>query len=173
MDFNLQPFLEGKLVVIRPLQDSDFEVLYKVASDPLIWDQHQNKDRFAPKQFELFFDEALASMGALAIMDVKSNTVIGSSRFRIIDTKKKVIEIGWSFLGRDYWGGAYNREVKKLLINHTLQTFDKVVFYVNPKNYRSQRALEKLGAMRIDNSEMSWVLPKEKGVTFVIDSELK
>ena len=173
MDFDLQPFLESNLVVVRPLQVLDFVALYKVASDPLIWEQHQNKDRHTKENFTQFFNEAIDSKGALVILDKKNEEVIGSSRFKIIDVRNRIVEIGWSFLGRDYWGGPYNRAFKKLMVNHALQSFDKVVFYVNSNNYRSQKALEKLGAMKMIDTDKSWILPKEKGVTFVIDSELK
>lgn len=173
MNFNLQPILENEMVILRPLNAEDFDSLFKAASDPLIWEQHQNKDRYTKQAFQQFFDEAIGSKGACAILDKKTNKIIGSSRFKVSDTSERVVEIGWSFLSRDYWGGHYNREFKKLMVNYALQHFDRVVFYVNPKNHRSQRALEKLGAKRISNFERPWVLPKEKGVTFVIDSTLK
>jgi len=172
MDFNLQSILENDLVTLRPIVQKDFEPLFKVAADPLVWEQHQNKDRYTQEAFNQFFNEALASKGALVIVDNQTAHIIGSSRFRIIDEIESVIEIGWSFLGRDYWGGKYNRKCKKLMIDHALQSFERVVFYVNPKNFRSQRALEKLGAKRMDDFGKSWVLPKDKGVTFMIDAPL-
>jgi len=43
---NLQPVLENDLVKLAPLQESDFEALYRVASDPLVWEQHPNKNRY-------------------------------------------------------------------------------------------------------------------------------
>ncbi len=172
MNFDRQPSLENDLVLIRPLKAEDFDTLFAVASDPLIWEQHQNKDRHTLENFTQFFDWSLASKGALLILDKKNGTVIGSSRYKIIDAENGVVEIGWSFLGRDHWGGLYNREIKKLMVNYALDHFDKVVFYVNPKNFRSQRALEKLGAVKIEDFDSSWVLPKEKGVTFVIDKAL-
>ena len=173
MDFNLQPFLENDSVLLRPLREEDFDNLYEVASDPLIWEQHQNKDRFTHKIFTEFFEEAIVSKGAFAIVDKRTDKIIGSSRFKIIDSSAKIIEIGWSFLARNYWGGLYNHGVKKLMINYALKAFDKVVFYVHAENYRSQRALEKLGALKIIDFGKSWVLPKERGVTFVIDRQLK
>jgi len=172
MDFNSQPILENELVILRPLKSEDFDLLFKVASDPLIWGQHQNKDRHTKQAFKQFFDDAIESKGAFAILDKKADKVIGSSRFKVSDTSEGVIEIGWSFLGRDYWGGHYNREFKKLMVNHALKYFKMVVFYVHPTNYRSQRALEKLGALKMDDLSKSWVLPNHKGVTFVMDKVL-
>lgn len=172
MAFELQPRLKDELIEIRPLAVSDFEALYAVASDPLIWEQHQNKDRYLRDKFTLFFNESIASKGAVVILDARSNTVIGSSRFKCIDAHEGVVEIGWSFLSRDYWGGDYNRGFKRLMVNYALQYRAVVVFYVNNLNYRSQRAMEKLGAKRSLVADVPWVIPKEKGVTFVIDAPI-
>lgn len=173
MNFDLQPFLENDLVIIRPLKGEDFEDLFKVASDSLIWEQHQNKDRYILKEFNRFFEESLISQGALLIQDGQSKNVIGSSRFKIVDEIDSVVEIGWSFLARHYWGGLYNREVKKLMVNYALKSCGNVVFYVHPKNFRSQKALEKIGVKRLNETERPWVLPEEEGITYTISSPLK
>lgn len=172
MDFKLQPILENEKIRLRPLQQSDFEPLYAVASDPLIWEQHQNSDRHTIENFTKYFNEGIASKGALAILDTKTKKIIGSSRFKIIDAYAGVVEIGWSFLSKDYWGGVYNRAFKKLMVNYALEYFTKVVFYVNPKNIRSQKAMEKLGARRMKYLEESWVLKEDIGVTYAIAVKL-
>jgi len=169
MDINLQPYLENALVSLRPLGQSDFDDLFKVASDPIIWEQHQKKDRYTLENFTFFFRESIDSKGALVILDTSSNRIIGSSRFKIIDEVEGVVEIGWSFLGRKYWGGRYNRPFKKLMIQYALDHFKNVVFYVDSKNHRSQRAVQKIGGKRTEDMSRPWVLPKEKGVTFVVD----
>jgi len=109
----------------------------------------------------------------LVIIDVKTNELIGSSRFKIINLEEKVIEIGWSFLRRSYWGGYYNRTFKKLMVNYALQHYVYVVFYIHGKNYRSQRAVQKLGAEKMTFPGKSWVLREDVGVTYLIDSPLK
>jgi hypothetical protein len=58
-----------------------------------------------------------------------------------------VIEIGWTFLARRYWGGRYNGEMKRLMLEHAFQTVDEVVFIIGPENHRSRRAVEKIGAI--------------------------
>lgn len=172
MNFSLQPYLEGNLVVIRPLNEGDYEDLFKVASDPLIWEQHQHKNRYVSDEFTKFFKESLQSQGALIVLDCKNEKVIGSSRFKIIDELEGVVEIGWSFLAMEYWGGTFNKEIKKLMVNYALNNSKNVVFYVDPRNYRSQHALEKLGAKKLDNLKKSWVLPKNKVITYLINKEL-
>jgi N-acetyltransferase len=148
MSFDLQPTLEGKLLRLKPLHPEDWDDLYAVASDPLIWEQHPKKDRYKEEIFREFFREALESRGALIVIDSKDGQVIGSSRFHGYDTDKSEIEIGWTFLTRSHWGGLYNREMKQLMLRHAFRFVKSVVFLVGPENLRSQRALETIGAVR-------------------------
>jgi len=147
--FDLQPTLKGRLLELRPLRPSDFQDLYAVASDPLIWEQHPVNDRWKPDVFKVFFQEALDSGGALIAIDSQDRRVIGSSRFHGYDSQKSEIEIGWTFLARSHWGGAYNRDMKELMLRHAFTFVDRVVFFVGLQNFRSQRAMEKIGRIRI------------------------
>ena len=147
-DFELQPTLTGDLVELRPLRADDFDALFAVASDPLIWAQHPEPDRYQREVFQRFFDGALASRGALTILDRRTGHLIGSSRYWNLAPVEREVEIGWTFLARAFWGGAYNGELKSLMIGHALRFVDRVLFIVGENNLRSQRALEKIGARR-------------------------
>jgi RimJ/RimL family protein N-acetyltransferase len=151
MSFDLQPILEGELLGLRPLRPEDFHDLYAVASDPLIWEQHPNNDRHEEEVFKGFFREALESGGALIAVDSKDGQVIGSSRFHGYDSEKSEIEIGWTFLARSHWGGIYNREIKQLMLRHAFRFVNSVIFLVGPENVRSQRAMEKIGGVRVES----------------------
>jgi RimJ/RimL family protein N-acetyltransferase len=148
MPFDLQPFLKGDLLELRPLCAEDFRDLYAVAVDPLLWEQHPCKDRYQEEVFAAFFREALESRGALLALDRKDGRVIGSSRFHGYDAARSEIEIGWTFLARSHWGGAYNGEMKRLMLRHAFRFVSSVVFLVGPHNLRSQRAVEKIGGVR-------------------------
>jgi RimJ/RimL family protein N-acetyltransferase len=148
MPFDLQPVLKGDLVGLRPLLPADFEALYAVASDPLIWEQHSARDRYQEEVFRAFFQDALKSGGAFIAIDLKDGRVIGSSRFHGFDPQKSEIEIGWTFLSRSHWGSGYNREMKKLMLRHAFQFVQNVIFVIGPQNFRSQKAVEKIGAVR-------------------------
>src|SRR5664279_5929149 len=148
MPFELQPTLEGELLALRPLRPEDFPVLYAVASDPLIWEQHPVRDRYTEEVFREFFREAMESGGALIALDAIDGQVIGSSRFHGYDSEKSEIEIGWTFLARSRWGGVYNAEMKRLMLRHAFRFVKSVVFLVGPDNVRSQRAMEKIGGVR-------------------------
>ena len=149
MPFDLQPILKGELLELRPLRAEDFLDLYAVAADPLIWQQHPVKDRYKEEVFKLFFREALESGGALVAIDSKDGQVIGSSRFHGYDEEKSEIEIGWTFLARSHWGGIYNREMKQLMLRHAFRFVESVIFLVGTENLRSQRAVEKIGGVRV------------------------
>ena len=148
MPFELQPTLTGTLLELRPLRPEDFDDLYAVASDPGIWEQHPANDRHKKEVFEGFFRDALASGGAFVVIDRSTGRMIGSSRYYGLDEARSEVEIGWSFLARAYWGGAYNREMKELMLRHAFQCVRSVVFLVGPNNVRSQRAMEKIGGVR-------------------------
>ncbi len=147
--FDSQPTLKGSLLELRPLRASDFQLLYAVASDPLIWEHHPVKDRWKEDVFRTFFRESLDSGGALAAVDYKLGKVIGSSRFHGYDEQRSEIEIGWTFLARSHWGGTYNREMKELMLRHAFALVHRIVFLVGPNNLRSQRAVEKIGGTPI------------------------
>jgi len=149
MCFDLQPTLKGELLQLRPLRAQDFDELYAVAADPLIWEQHPSRDRYKREVFNVFFRDALESGGALTAIDSANGKVIGSSRFHGYDQEKSGIEIGWTFLARAYWGGIYNREMKHLMLRHAFQFVSSVVFLVGPQNLRSQKAMEKIGGVRV------------------------
>ena len=148
MSLDHQPQLSGTLVHLRPLVAEDFDELYAVASDPLIWQQHPATNRHEKAVFREFFRDALASKSALIATDALTGRVIGSSRYHGFDEQRSEVEIGWTFLARSHWGGTYNGEMKRLMLEHAFGTVRRVVFLVGPENLRSQRAVEKIGGVR-------------------------
>jgi len=149
VSFDYQPVLKGDLVELRPLRSADYEDLRSVASDPLIWEQHPVNNRHQAESFQEFFNESLASGGALIAVDISNQQVIGSSRFHGYDKDRSEVEIGWSFLARSHWGGVYNGEMKRLMLRHAFRFVDNVVLFVTPQNRRSQRAVEKIGGVLV------------------------
>jgi len=147
-EFDLQPNLRGELIDLRPLAREDWDDLFAVASDPLIWEQHPESDRYKEDVFKIFFREALECRGAFVIVDTTSQQIIGSTRFYGYDLEKSEIEIGWTFLARKYWGGRYNRELKQLMLDHAFKFVESVVLLVGENNIRSQKATEKIGGIR-------------------------
>ncbi|AZZ35461.1 N-acetyltransferase [Bdellovibrio sp. qaytius] len=151
---NIQPHLIGDRLELRALHANDYEPLLKAASDPLIWEQHPQSDRYKPEVFKSFFDEALASNGALVIIDRATNAVIGTTRYYDYSKENSSIIIGYTFLAKTYWGGDFNKELKKLVVNYALKFVKTTYFQVGLNNTRSQKAMEKIGAINTGIQEV-------------------
>ena len=157
MTFNLQPtHLQNQRIKLVPLQEADFKELYTVASDKLIWEQHPNKLRYQKEVFRNFFEGAMQSNGAFFIREANSNEPIGSTRFYDFDERENSVLIGYTFIGRKFWGEGYNKALKKLMLNYAFQYVDKVYFHIGACNIRSQKAIEKIGAVKIDEFEVEY-----------------
>jgi N-acetyltransferase len=146
VEFELQPTLTGTRIVLRPLEPGDYDAVYAAARDPRIWEQHPEPDRHTPAVFRRYFDGAIESGGAFAIVERASGRIIGSSRYCHLDPAGREVEIGWTFLERAHWGGAVNGELKSLMLDHAFRFVDRVVFVIGAGNLRSRRAVEKIGA---------------------------
>ena len=144
---NRQPTLEGELVALRPLRVDDFAQLFAVAADPLLWEQHPDSERWREDVFRAYFDDHIASGGALAILDRATGEPIGATRYANYEPDASEVEIGWTFLARPYWGGVYNADLKRVMLDHAFRSVATVVFLVAAENTRSRRAVEKLGAV--------------------------
>lgn len=143
----LPPVLHGDLVSLRPIRAEDWAEMLQVASDPLIWALHPQPTRWQEPVFRSYFDDALASGQAFTILDRQTGQIIGSSRYNDHDTERSEVEIGWTFLARRYWGGAFNRDLKRLMLDHAFQTVETVTFKVGEANHRSRGAMAKIGGV--------------------------
>lgn len=156
MSFDLQPELENDLIKLVPLKPEDFDRLYEVASDPLLWEQHPNKDRYKREVFENFFKGAIESKGAFIVYDKETGNVVGSSRYYEHDNANSSIAVGYTFIGRVYWGKGYNAALKKLMFDYAFRFVDKVILHIGATNFRSQKAAEKLGAKKVAEIEVAY-----------------
>ena len=156
MHFDLQPTLENDLIQIVPLKETDFEALYAVASDPLIWEQHPNKDRYQRVVFQNFFKGAIESKGAFIVYEKATGDIVGSSRYYELDEENSSVAVGYTFIGRGFWGKGHNRALKTLMLDYAFQFIDKVILHIGATNYRSQKATEKLGASKVGELEVAY-----------------
>lgn len=143
---HLQPTLVNEFVQISPLKEADFDELFAVASDELLWEQHPEKERYKRDVFLIFFQEAITSKSAFKVVDVKTGNTIGSTRYYEYNESEKSVAIGYTFIDRKYWATPYNRALKNLMLNYAFEFVEKVIFHVGNTNFRSQKAVEKLGA---------------------------
>ncbi len=153
---NLQPVLTGDLILAIPLKESHFNELYAAAADPLIWEQHPNKNRWQKDAFENYFRGAIESGGALLVTDPVTKETIGCSRFYDYNAENKSVSIGYTFFVRDRWGTGHNYALKKMMLDHIFQYVEKVHFYIGAQNKRSQVSLERFGAVKTHEEETAY-----------------
>lgn len=150
MTFDRQPHLAGDLIELRPATAGDFDALFAVARDPLIWEVHPAHDRWQETVFRRFFADGLASGGMLVAIDRATGEVIGSSRYDFERAEPGEVEIGWTFLARSHWGGRYNGDMKRLMLDHVFGSLDRAMFMIGETNLRSRRAIERVGGKLTD-----------------------
>jgi len=153
---NFQPALKNTFIDAQPLKAGDFESLYAAASDPLIWEQHPNKNRYQRPVFENYFEGAMASGGAFLVKDAQTNEVIGSSRYSDYDEVKNIVSVGYTFFIRSHWGKGHNYALKAAMLNHIFPSVDTVHFYIGALNKRSQISIERFGAIKTGEEVMAY-----------------
>lgn len=157
MTFTIQPNnLKSDLIILKPLQENDFDRLFEIASDPLLWEQHPNKFRYKKEEFTTFFKGAMMSKGAFIVLDAKTNEVVGCSRYYDYNQEDNSILIGYTFIGRKYWGKGYNESLKNTMVNYIFQYISCIYFHVGNQNFRSQKAIEKFGAQKVGEQEVEY-----------------
>ena len=156
MSMNIQPVLENEKVILMPLQEEDFKALYQVASDPSIWQQHPNKNRWQREVFRTFFEGALLSKGAFKIIDKASGEIIGSTRFYDHNPQEFSILIGYTFYAVSCWGSGINHAVKAMMLTYIFKFVDSVFFHIGASNVRSQIAIGRLGAQKAGEQEVCY-----------------
>ena len=161
IDFKI--ILENNYVRLVQTSEDHFQELYQVGSNPVIWKQHPNQDRWKKNNFRKYFEGGLNnSEGCFTIIDKKINKIIGSTRFYSFDEKKQSVKIGYTFISNEYWGTEMNYQIKKLMMDYIFQFLDKVYFEIGKTNFRSQKSVEKLGGKKVK-------LQKKENYLFLID----
>jgi RimJ/RimL family protein N-acetyltransferase len=132
----------------EPLTANDFDALYAVARDPLLWEQHPEADRWKRSKFQRFFQSGIANdLGCFLIREKQSRRVAGSTRFYEYDEANRCVRIGYTFIAREFWGTSANREMKEAMLLRSFKIVDQVFFDIGPQNFRSIAAVKKLGAV--------------------------
>lgn len=148
--------LQDEKVILRPLMSGDLDALYAVASDPLIWAQHPNPDRYKKEVFEVFFKGAMASDGAFLILDASTGEPMGSSRFYDYMPDTREVKIGYTFFARKCWSQGFNTAAKRLMTQHAFQWVDRIIFHIGAGNLRSQIAIGRIGAHKIGEEDVAY-----------------
>jgi len=160
--------LENEIVCLKLLNEADYDLLYKVAIDKILWEHHPISNGYTKEGFDKFFNEAL-TFGSLIIVDKLKSKVIGCTRMYGYNEAENSVVIGHTFIARDYWGSGYNKSIKKLMLDYAFTQVSKVVFYVVENNIRSQKALEKIGAVAKGNITRNYEGKELKCILFEIE----
>lgn len=156
MQPNIQPILENEEIILYPLKEDDFDAVFAAASNPRVWEQHPNKNRWKRDVFRTYFEGAMESGGAFRIVNKATGMVVGSTRFYDYNSESESIFIGYTFYSIDCWGKGINLAVKKLMLDYIFQFVTRVLFHIGANNVRSQVAITRLGAVKIDEQEVAY-----------------
>jgi N-acetyltransferase len=147
--------LEDTVVRLEPLAPRHAESLYHAAQDPDIWRYMPQNPSASAERMERWIEGALAAQAAgtdlpFAIVRRSDDLAVGSTRYLNIARRDRGLEIGWTWLGADARRTAVNTECKYLLLRHAFETLGaiRVQLKTDSRNERSQRAIERLGAVR-------------------------
>ena len=140
--------LENEIVKLRQTKKEDFDKLFKLGGKKEIWEQHSNKDRYKKSVFLKYFNQGIKNkFGSLTIISKDDGKIVGWTRLYDFDETVPTIKIGYTFLGKSYWGLDINYNSKKLILNYLFGFLDLVCFDIFEKNIRSQKAVQKLGGV--------------------------
>ena len=144
--------LENEYVQLRPVAEADRAPLCELAMDREIWEYFVTLIQ-TPADFDVFFDAALADRAAgvrvaYHITDKAQGLSAGSMSFGNLAEKDGRLEIGWSWLGKEFQGRGINRWAKFLMLEHAFERMgvERVEFKTDRLNVKARRALEKIGA---------------------------
>jgi RimJ/RimL family protein N-acetyltransferase len=151
-----QEILSSNRIVLLPLQPANQEDIFALASDPLVWEQHPNRNRYQPEEFNVYFEGALKSGGAYRIVENKLGLTMGCTRYYDFDESEKSVLIGYTFIGRSFWGRGYNQELKQLMVAHAFHYINIIRFHIGATNFRSQRSIEKFGAIKTGELDVAY-----------------
>lgn len=143
MDFNTELLDED--ICLKIMQKSDFDRLFDVVKDPKIWEQHNDSERYTLDGFKKYFDSAIGNAENCFLI-FHNGELVGSTRYYECNLSQSSLKIGYTFYATKCWGTTLNKKVKNLMIGYAFKFVDNVFFDVWYKNFRSQKAVEKLGA---------------------------
>lgn len=148
----LNPTLENEIVKLSPLTLKNYQLLEPIAfQEDLIYyspsaiSTSEKLLNYVKTALDLK-EQSLAI--PFIIYDKRTKEFAGSTRFGHINTKNKVLHIGWTWIGKQFQGTGLNKQMKFLMLQYAFETlaFEKVEFRIDERNQKSRKAVEKLGA---------------------------
>ncbi|WP_027375176.1 GNAT family N-acetyltransferase [Chryseobacterium sp. UNC8MFCol] len=145
--------LEGTTVELIPLEKEHFEELYEAASDKELWEliptDCSDKTIFYQNYERALSERENGNQYPFVIRHKETRKLIGSTRFFEIYPSDKKLEIGWTWITKEYWGTTLNLECKLLLLTYCFEILkaNRVQLKTKDTNFRSRKAIEKIGGI--------------------------
>ncbi len=164
---DVQPVtLTGRVVRLEPLSEAHVADLARVGLDEKIWHYMRYSTVETIEQMSQWVQELLRLQAAgtdlpFAVIHLASGRAVGCTRYLEIDPEYRSVEIGGTWYGLDYQGTMVNTECKYLLLKHAFEVLGcvRVWFKTDRRNLRSQRAIERLGAVKEGVLRNHMILP--------------
>jgi RimJ/RimL family protein N-acetyltransferase len=161
-----QGVLEDRTVRLEPLEERHAEDLYEAGREPSIWTYMPRGPLRSVEESREMIRSVLrssrdGSAWPFATVEISSGRAIGSTRYFDIRPEHRGLEIGWTWLGVAHQRTSANTECKRLLLEHAFDVLDalRVQLKTDARNLRSQRAIERIGAVREGVLRAHMVMP--------------
>jgi N-acetyltransferase len=147
--------LVGTRLRLVPLALEHASALAWAGRDPEIWrlllaGPRTTRERMAAHIAELLALQAAGSDLPFTVLRADNGAPVGMTRFLAIDRPNRTVEVGGTWLDSAYWRTPFNTETKRLMLGHAFETEGarRVQLKTDLRNVRSQRAIERIGAVR-------------------------
>lgn len=171
--------LIGRIIRLEPMKSEHAPLLAAVGLDDRIWRNMVYGSVASGEDMQRWVDELLARQARgtdlpFTVFERASNRAIGATRIMTIAPEHRSVEIGGTWYAPEFQGSAVNPEAKFLLLRHVFETWGviRVQIKTDIQNLRSQRAIEKLGAVREGVLRNHMILPGGRVRTSVLYSIL-
>lgn len=171
--------LIGRIIRLEPMRSEHAPLLAAVGLDDRIWSNMVYGSVASLEDMQRWVDELLKRQARgtdlpFTVFERASGRAIGATRIMTIAPEHRSVEIGGTWYAPEYQGSAVNPEAKFLLLRHVFETWNviRVQIKTDIHNLRSQRAIEKLGAVREGVLRNHMILPGGRVRTSVLYSIL-
>lgn len=143
--------LQTDRVLLRPVQKGDLQEFARLTADSSMWN-YFTSDLSVSNELEKWVGDAIAQTAegsrlAFTILDKNSGNIAGSTSLGNISFRDRRIEIGWTWLGKDFQGTGLNHETKYILLNYCFEylKFERVEVKTDVLNIPARKALQRIG----------------------------
>ena len=149
----LELSLKTDKVILRPIQESDFDPFLQLAQDEEMWKYFSlnlaDEEQLKRWMSMAFHDIQANTRRAFTIVEKSTGKIAGSSSMGNISMHDLRLEIGWSWLGREFRSSGLNLHAKYSMMKYAFEeiNFERVEFKTDVLNERAKNGLRKVGGI--------------------------